>query len=164
ARLEQVLLARGNRVMLGSGLASARRDGEDLAVELTGGRQLRPDALLFAAGRSVSTDGLGLDRAGVEVDGRGRIIVDAQRRTTCPWVFAAGDVTGPDLASVAIEQGRQALCGALGLDFSLHASQVSAAAIYGLPEVARAGKSEDDCAAEHIPYQCGRCELGAIPR
>jgi NAD(P) transhydrogenase len=164
ARLEQVLLARGNRVILGTGMVSARRDGADLAVDLADGRQLRPDALLFTAGRSVSTEGLGLDKAGVQTDQRGRIMVDAERRTTCPWVFAAGDVTGPDLASVAIEQGRQALDGALGLDFSLHISQVPAAAIYGLPEVARAGKSEEDCAAEQIPYQCGRCELGSIPR
>ncbi len=163
-RLEQVLLARGNRVILGTGMASVRRDGDDLAVELGDGRQLRPDALLFAAGRSVSTAGLGLEEAGVQVDGRGRIVVDSERRTSCPWVFAAGDVIGPSLASVATDQGRQALCGALGLDFSAHVDQIPAAAIYGLPEVARAGKSEEDCAAEAIPYQVGRCELGTTPR
>ena len=150
-RLEQVVRARGNQVILGVGMASVRRDGEDLAVELSDGRELRPDALLFAAGRSVTTAGLGLDNAGVEVDARSRIIVDAQLRTSCPWVFAAGDVIGPSLASVAADQGRQALCGALGLDFSAHVDQIPAAAIYGMPEVARAGKSEEDCAAEGHP-------------
>jgi NAD(P) transhydrogenase len=163
-RLEQVLLARGNQVILGTGMASVRRDGDDLAVQLSDGRQLRPDALLFAAGRSVSTAGLGLEEAGVRMDARGRIIVDPERRTSCPWVFAAGDVIGPSLASVAIDQGRQALCAALGLDFSAHVDQIPAAAIYGLPEVARAGKSEEDCAAEGVPFQTGRCELGATPR
>ena len=163
-RLEQVFRARGNQVILGTGMASVRRDGDDLAVELSDGRQLRPDALLFAAGRSVPTAGLGLDKAGVNVDARGQIIVDAQRRTSCPWVFAAGDVIGPSLASVATDQGRQALCGALNLDFSMHVDQIPAAAIYGLPEVARAGKSEDDCAAEGIPHEIGRCELGTTPR
>jgi NAD(P) transhydrogenase len=163
-RLEQVFLARGNQVILGTGMVSVRRDGDDLAVELGDGRQLRPDALLFAAGRSVSTAGLGLANVGVEVDARGRIVVDSQRRTSCPWVFAAGDVIGPSLASVATDQGRQALCGALGLDFSAHVDQIPAAAIYGLPEVARAGKSEEDCAAEGIPYEIGRCELGTTPR
>ena len=163
-RLEQVLLARGNQVILGTGMVSVRRDGDDLAVQLSDGRQLRPDALLFAAGRSVSTAGLGLGKAGVEVDARGRIIVDSERRTSCPWVFAAGDVIGPSLASVATDQGRQALCGALGLDFSAHVDQIPAAAIYGLPEVARAGRSEEDCAAEGITYEVGRCELGATPR
>jgi NAD(P) transhydrogenase len=163
-RLEQVFLSRGTRVILGAGMVSVRRDGADLAVELTDGRQLRPDALLFAAGRSVSTAGLGLEQAGVEVDQRGRIVVDAQRRTSCPWIFAAGDVIGPSLASIAIDQGRQALCGALGLDFSAHVDEVPAAAVYGLPEVARAGKSEEDCIAEGIPFESGRCELGTTPR
>ena len=163
-RLEQVFLARGNRVILGTGMVSVRRDGDDLAVELGDGRQLRPDALLFAAGRSVSTAGLRLERAGVRVDARGRIIVDSERRTSCPWVFAGGDVIGPSLASVATDQGRQALCGALGLDFSVHVDQIPAAAVYGLPEVARVGRSEEDCAAEGIPYAIGRCELGATPR
>ncbi len=163
-RLEQVVRARGNQVILGAGMASVRRDGEDLAVELSDGRQLRPDALLFAAGRRVSTTDLGLDKAGVQTDARGQIVVDSQLRTSCPWVFAAGDVIGPSLASVAADQGRQALCGALGLDFSAHVDQTPAAAIYGLPEVARAGKSEEDCAAEGIPYEVGRCELATTPR
>ena len=163
-RLEQVFLERGNQVILGTSMVSVRRDGDDLAVGLDDGRQLRPDALLFAAGRSVSTASLGLDTAGVETDARGRIIVDPERRTSCPWIFAAGDVIGPSLASIATDQGRQALCGALGLDFSAHVDQVPAAAVYGLPEVARAGKSEEDCAAEGIPYETGRCELGTTPR
>ena len=83
-RLEQVLLARGNQVILGTGMASVRRDGDDLAVQLSDGRQLRPDALLFAAGRSVSTAGLGLEKAGVKVDARGRIIVDARTADQLP--------------------------------------------------------------------------------
>ena len=163
-RLEQILLARGNRVILGAGMASVSTDGEDLAVKLSDGRRLRPDALLFAAGRTVSTASLSLEKAGIEVDERGRIVVDSQKRTSCPWVFAAGDVIGPSLASVATDQGRQALCAALGLDFSAHVDQVPSAAIYGLPEVARAGKSEEDCAADGIPCEVGRCELGRTPR
>jgi len=163
-RLERAFRARGNRVILGTAMASVRRDGDHLLAELADRRQLRPDALLFAAGRSVSTAGLGLEQAGVEVDTRGRIVVDAERRTSCPWVFAAGDVIGPTLASIATEQGREALCGALGLDFSTHVDEVPAAAVYGLPEVARAGRSEEDCVAEGIPYETGRCELGTTPR
>jgi NAD(P) transhydrogenase len=163
-RLEQVLLRRGNQVILGTGMVSVRRNGDDLAVNLGDGRQLQPDALLFAAGRSISTAGLDLAQAGVNVDARGRILVDSERRTSCPWIFAAGDVIGPSLASVATDQGRQALCGALGLDFSAHVDQIPAAAIYGLPEVARAGRSEEDCAAEGIPHETGRCELGSTPR
>lgn len=163
-RMERIFLARRSRVILGTGMASVRRDGPDLAVGLDDDRELRPDALLFAAGRSVGTAGLGLDQAGVEVDARGRIIVDSKCRTSCPWVFAAGDVIGPTLASIAIDQGRHAACGALGLDFSAYVDQTPTAAVYGLPEVARAGQSAEDCDAEGVPYVTGRCELGTIPR
>ena len=62
-RLEQVVRARGNQVILGTGMVSVRRDGEKLAIELDDGRQLRHDALLFAAGRTVSTAGLGLEES-----------------------------------------------------------------------------------------------------
>lgn len=44
-RLKQILLARGNQVILGTGMVSVRRDGDDLAVRLSDGRQLRPDVL-----------------------------------------------------------------------------------------------------------------------
>ena len=83
-RLEQVFLARGNQVILGTGMVSVRRDGDDLAVGLGDGRQLRPEALLFAAGRSVSTAGLGLGTAGVGVgvDARGRIVVGPGLQTS----------------------------------------------------------------------------------
>jgi NAD(P) transhydrogenase len=46
----------------------------------------------------------------------------------------------------------------------VHVDQIPAAAVYGLPEVARVGRSEEDCAAEGIPYAIGRCELGTTPR
>jgi 2-polyprenyl-6-methoxyphenol hydroxylase-like FAD-dependent oxidoreductase len=73
--------------------------------------------------------------------------VDAERRTSCPWVFAAGDVIGPSLASVATGQGRQALCGALGLDFSAHADQVPAAS-----EIAGTGQAmiHNDATTEDV--------------
>jgi NAD(P) transhydrogenase len=59
---------------------------------------------------------------------------------------------------------RAALCAALSLDFSARVDQIPAAAIYGLPEIARAGRSEEDCTAEGIPYETGRCLLGTTPR
>jgi hypothetical protein len=45
SRLKQILLARGNQVVLGTGMVSVRGDGDDLAVRLSDGRQLRPDVL-----------------------------------------------------------------------------------------------------------------------
>jgi len=163
-RLEGVFLKRGVHVITGTGMASVERDGENLRVVLADGRELRPAALLFAAGRSVDTSELGLDTAGIDVDGRGRIVVDESGRTSCSSVWAAGDVIGPALASVATDQGRQAICGAFDLDFAVHLDHIPVSAVYGMPEVAAAGMTEKDCEAAGIPYAIGRCELGSTPR
>ncbi|MBI2393286.1 MAG: glutathione-disulfide reductase [Deltaproteobacteria bacterium] len=65
------------------------------------------DAVLFAIGRAPSTQGLGLDRVGVEVDAAGAIVVDGQSRTSVPSIFAVGDVTNRlNLTPVAIAEGR----------------------------------------------------------
>ena len=73
--------------------ATAVRGGR-LEVDGPSGHEALPfDRLLVAVGRTPSTDGLGLDHLGVEVDGRGAIIVDERMRTTASRVFAGGDVT-----------------------------------------------------------------------
>ena len=51
--------------------------------------------MLFAAGRTPNTEGLGLEQAGVRLDARGRIVVDRYYRTTAPGIYAAGDVVEP---------------------------------------------------------------------
>lgn len=164
ARLEQVFRRRGTEVITGTGMASTQRDGDQLRTILTDGRELRPDALLFAAGRSVDVTALSLDTAGIEIDERGRVVIGERGQTSCPSVFAAGDVTGPALASIATDQGRQAVCGAFDLNFSVHVDRLPASAVYGMPEVARAGMSEQDCKSAAIAYEIGRCELGSTPR
>ncbi|MGZ4132270.1 MAG: dihydrolipoyl dehydrogenase [Actinomycetota bacterium] len=65
------------------------------------------DVCLVATGRAPVTDGLGLDEAGVALDGRGFVVVDDQLRTTVPQVWAVGDVaaTPLQLAHVAFTEG-----------------------------------------------------------
>lgn len=66
------------------------------------------DAVVFAIGRSPSTDNLGLDKAGVTIDARGYIPVDKYQQTNVPGIFAIGDVTGQaELTPVAIAAGRR---------------------------------------------------------
>jgi len=64
-------------------------------VTLTNRRSLHPDAVLFEAGRSVNTDDLGLEAAGVELDNRGCIKVDRDYKTTADGIYSAGDRIGP---------------------------------------------------------------------
>lgn len=69
---------------------------EGLQVTLAGGQEitLAADRVLVAVGRRPYTEGLNLEAAGVQVDPRGFIPVDAQCRTNVPHIFAIGDVTG----------------------------------------------------------------------
>jgi glutathione reductase (NADPH) len=64
------------------------------------------DALMFATGRDPNSAGLGLETVGVEMDALGAIRVDEDSRTTCPSIFAIGDVTNRvQLTPVAIREG-----------------------------------------------------------
>ncbi|MDQ4491920.1 FAD-dependent oxidoreductase [Sinomonas sp. ASV486] len=68
---------------------------------------IEADAVLLALGRSPATAGLGLDKAGVETDGRGAVVVDERLRTTAPDVWALGDVNGgPQHTYVSLDDHR----------------------------------------------------------
>ena len=69
-------------------------------------QQIEADVVLVAIGRRPYTEGLNLDKIGVEVDNRGRIVIDSQFNTSVPNVKCIGDVTfGPMLAHKAEEEG-----------------------------------------------------------
>jgi len=78
-------------------------------------RRFEADEILIATGRRPVLDGLGLDRAGIELTDRGLLVLDDELRTTNPKVFAAGDVTGaPQFVYVAAAQGTVAAGNAVG--------------------------------------------------
>jgi NAD(P) transhydrogenase len=155
---------RGVSLVLGAGAdAVARADGR-LTVTLSTGAVLTTDAVLFAAGRTPHTDGLGLEEVGVRLDARGHIVVDHYHRTTAAGIYAAGDVVGPTLASNARQQGRAAACHACGLVFGIAVDQAASTAVYGLPEVAGVGATEEQARAAGVPYVVGRCDLAMTAR
>ncbi|MCQ6307541.1 FAD-dependent oxidoreductase, partial [Bacillus cereus] len=57
-------------------------------------KQIEVDAVLLATGRKPNVEGLNLEAAGIALDKRGAIQVDAQLRTTVPHIWAIGDVKG----------------------------------------------------------------------
>jgi NAD(P) transhydrogenase len=82
----------GVRLVLGSGVGAVRRADGELQVTLESGEVIRPEKVLFAAGRAGNTEGLGLEEVSVQIDARGRIVVDEEFRTTAKGIYAAGDV------------------------------------------------------------------------
>jgi NAD(P) transhydrogenase len=147
----------GIRLELGQGVATIGRQGGELAVTLAHGEIVRPDRVLFAAGRAGNTEGLGLAEVGVEVDARGRIVVDEHYRTSAEGIYAAGDVIGPPaLASVSMEQGRVAICHAFGIPFKETVDPLAPYGVYSIPEVGMVGTTEDAAAAAGVEYEVGR--------
>ncbi|MBR8303673.1 dihydrolipoyl dehydrogenase [Burkholderia dolosa] len=134
--------------------AEAREDG--IYVKFEGEKApaeaQRYDLVLVAVGRSPNGKKIGADKAGVAVTDRGFIEVDKQMRTNVPHIFAIGDIVGqPMLAHKAVHEGHVAAEAAHGEKAYFDALQIPSVA-YTDPEVAWAGKTEDQCKAEGIKY------------
>jgi len=154
----------GMRIILGTRVRTTRRVNGELQVTLETDEVLYPDIVLFATGRTVNTEGLGLEEAGVNLNTQGEIEVDNHFQTSVEGIYAVGDVIGPSLASVSMEQGRVAACHALGLGFKEKLDPLSVFAVYSLPEVAGVGLTEDDAKEQGIDYEVGLCNFGSIHR
>ncbi len=95
AELVAASLERDGVILLtGAPVVGVKSVADAGVLVLEGGNRVEFDRLLVSLGRRPGTRGLGLDRAGVEVDERGYVRVDSRLRTTNPDIWAAGDVTG----------------------------------------------------------------------
>ncbi|WP_375270933.1 glutathione-disulfide reductase [Sphingomonas sp.] len=84
-----------------------KNDDGCLTVSMANHEPATVDVVMFATGRLPNTRGLGLESAGVEVDELGAIKVDADNRSTCPSIYAVGDVTNRiQLTPIAIREGQ----------------------------------------------------------
>ncbi len=155
----------GVRLQFGQPVTSieTRADGA-CVVRLESGRAFSSQMVLFAAGRVGATDGLGLDKIGLEVDHRSRLKVGEAFQTCVPQVYAAGDVIGfPSLASTSIEQGRIAALHALGE--AVHkAPKFFPYGIYAVPEMSTVGMTEEETIARKIPHEVGITPLRETSR
>lgn len=107
------------------------------------------DKVLMSVGRRPAVEGLNLEAAGVAYSARG-ISVDDNMMTTCPGIYAVGDVNGRNmLAHAAVSQGRRALCHILGGQDGTDLSVVPSV-VFTHPEAASVGLTADDCAAAGI--------------
>lgn len=107
-RLLQISTSKGIQFLFNSPLerVEKRADGV-LVVHLGGGTSVECEAFLCAVGRVPNTDGLGLQSAGVELEPTGAVRVDEYSRSTCPSIYAVGDVTNRvQLTPVAIREGQ----------------------------------------------------------
>ncbi|CCD91047.1 lipoamide dehydrogenase, E3 component is part of three enzyme complexes [Bradyrhizobium sp. ORS 375] len=151
---EKINAHRFDKVMLKTKTVGAKATDAGIEVSFEGeqapaGPQLY-DLVLVAVGRSPNGKTIGADKAGVAVTERGFIHVDRQLRTNVPHIFAIGDVVGqPMLAHKAVHEGHVAAEAAHGEKSYFDARQIPSVA-YTDPEVAWAGKTEEQCKAEGL--------------
>lgn len=135
---------------------TAEKDGKELEFEA--------DKILVAVGRKPYTQGLGLEKAGVKLDERGRIAVDGHFRTSAAGVYAIGDViAGAMLAHKAEEEAVAVVDLIAGKAGHVNYDAI-AGIVYTSPEIASVGLGEDAAKAQNIAVSVGKFPLAANGR
>ncbi len=163
-RIHQIAKA----VLLGTKVARMEEDANGVRVTFEGadGATTRQvfDAVLVSIGRRPNSDIPGLATTRVQVDGRGFIRVDAQRRTDEPSIFAIGDVVGePMLAHKASHEGRIAVEALAGQRVAFEPLAIPAV-VFTDPELAWCGLTESQAAIENRRVAIAKFPWGASGR
>ena len=106
-RLMQISMAKGIQFLFNAPLHRIERRADGVLDVHLGDTRVECEAMMCAVGRVPNTEQLGLDSAGVELDANGAVRVDDYSRSTCPSIYAVGDVTNRvQLTPVAIREGQ----------------------------------------------------------
>ena len=147
----------GMDVRFNSMPASLKQTGGALQLQLTDGTVVDTDAVLYAAGREANTTELSLENTAVRLDEAGYIAVDSAWQTEAAGVYAVGDVIGGQaLTPVAIAEGEALARNMFGGGSAGRDPQLAATAVFGLPQLASVGLSEELARAAHGELQLRR--------
>jgi NAD(P)H dehydrogenase (quinone) len=163
--IESVFERRGMTILRNSRAVSCERRGDEVVIGLKDGGDVVGSHALFTVGQVPTSSDIGLGSCGVEVNAWGGIDVDSVGRTSCRWVYAAGDVTGGMmLANVAAMQGRTAMWHALGQAVQPIRWDAVTATIFTDPEVATVGLSPAEADEAGFPVLTARLDFRGNPR
>jgi dihydrolipoamide dehydrogenase len=168
-QFQRMLEKQGFSFKLGAKVTGVDTSGKTLSAKIepaTGGtaETLEADVVLVAIGRVPYTEGLGLKEAGVALDNRGRVQIDAHFATNVKGIYAIGDVVaGPMLAHKAEDEGvavSEILAGQAG-----HVNyDVIPGVVYTTPEVSAVGKTEEELKQAGVAYTVGKFPFTANGR
>ncbi len=168
-QFQRILEKQGFAFKLGAKVTGVDTSGKTLSVRIepaAGGKpeSLEADVVLVAIGRVPYTEGLGLKEAGIALDNRGRVQIDAHFSTSVKGILAIGDViAGPMLAHKAEDEGvavAEILAGQAG-----HVNyDVIPGVVYTTPEIAAVGKTEEELKQAGVAYTSGKFPFTANGR
>jgi dihydrolipoyl dehydrogenase len=153
-------------IRLNTKVAGMREEQDGLCVRFEGADhpEGKFDAVLVSVGRRPNSQIPGLEKTAVEVNQRGFISVDAQRRTKEPAIFAIGDVAGePMLAHKATHEGRTAVEVIAGHKAAFEPRAIPAV-VFTDPEIAWCGLTETQARQQNRPIQVARFPWAASGR
>ncbi len=166
---QRILKKQGMEFKLSSKVTGVDASGKKLKVSVepaAGGdaEELKADVVLVCIGRKPHTTNLGLDKVGVAMDDRGRIIVNDHWQTNVPGIWAIGDVIeGPMLAHKAEDEG--VACAERMVGKAGHVNHdVIPNVIYTWPEVASVGKTEEQLKKDGVEFKKGKFPFTANAR
>jgi dihydrolipoamide dehydrogenase len=159
--VQKTLEAKGVEVRTTVRVQGAETRAAGAVVTLEGGAEIECDRLVVAVGRTYNSRGIGLEKAGVELDRKGRVTVNDEMETAAPGIYAVGDVVGQHLlAHVATSEALVAMHNALGKKYWMDYSIVPYA-VFTAPEVAGVGAKEADLKRDKVEYKVGRFSFAA---
>jgi dihydrolipoamide dehydrogenase len=168
-QFQRILEKQGFAFKLGAKVTGVDKSGKTLkvAVEPAAGgaaQTLEADVVLVAIGRVPYTEGLGLKEAGIALDNRGRVQIDAHFSTSVKGVYAIGDVVaGPMLAHKAEDEG--VACAEIIAGQAGHVNyDVIPGVVYTTPEVSSVGKTEEELKQAGVAYSSGKFPFTANGR
>ncbi len=155
----------GSHYLGESHVADVRWDGvAHVVTTLKNGTVIKSEKMLVALGRQANIEDLDLEAAGISLSDKGLIPVNQSCQTTREHIYAVGDmVSGPALASKAMEQGRRAVRHALNLPIGDAASTIPLG-IYTIPEMASIGLDEKSARERYKDPLIGRAKFEEIAR
>jgi len=168
-QFQKILAKQGIKFKLNTKVTATEKVDGIVRVKTEGAKDgkeetLDADVVLVSVGRRPYTEGLNLEAAGVELDKKGRIMIDDQFNTSAKNIRCIGDVTfGPMLAHKAEEEG---IAAAEYLKFGHGHVNYAAipSVVYTRPEVAWVGKTEQDLKAEGVKIKIGKFPFAANSR
>jgi len=168
AYLKRRLEEDGVEINLGTYVKSVERIGNRVKVTVSKGeetKELEADYLLVAVGRKPNTIDLNLEGLGVKTDERGAIVVNEQRQTSVPNIYAVGDVIGnPMLAHKALADALIATSSILGKKAMRLDPFLVPVILYSRPEVAKVGYSEEEARKAGLKIKVGRFPFRSLGR